>query len=146
MKNPDFLRIMLFGFLLLPVTLSGTYALANDGARIYAENCASCHGANGEGQANWKTPDADGTLRAPPHDVTGHTWHHADSMLFDYSKYGGAAWLEKNGITGVKSGMPAFKDILSDEEIRQVLGFIKSLWPEKPANYQKRLSAQDAAR
>jgi mono/diheme cytochrome c family protein len=24
------------------------------GARVYAENCASCHGANLEGQPNWR--------------------------------------------------------------------------------------------
>lgn len=77
--------------------------------------------------------------------MTGHSWHHSDSLLFDYSKYGGSESLKKMGIKGVKSGMPAFKDKLSDDEIRQVLNFIKSLWPERSANYQKRLSAQDKA-
>lgn len=132
------------GVMLAAVGFSGM-ASASDGARLYAENCASCHGAKGEGQENWKAPNADGSMRAPPHDVTGHTWHHADSLLFDYSKYGGAAALKKMGITGVKSGMPGFEDSLSDAQIRQVLDFIKSLWPEKPASYQKRLSAQDKA-
>ncbi|WP_370644306.1 c-type cytochrome [Ruegeria sp. SCSIO 43209] len=35
------------------------------GAVLYAENCASCHGANLEGQQDWQTPDPDGVLRAP---------------------------------------------------------------------------------
>ena len=26
------------------------------GAQLYAENCASCHGAALEGEANWRTP------------------------------------------------------------------------------------------
>ena len=43
------------------------------GQSLYADNCASCHGANLEGQPNWQSPDADGVLPAPPHDGTGHT-------------------------------------------------------------------------
>ena len=43
------------------------------GAQLYAENCASCHGANLEGQADWRSPGPDGRLPAPPHDETGHT-------------------------------------------------------------------------
>ena len=52
------------------------------GKEIYAANCASCHGDNLEGQPNWRSPDADGYLPAPPHDKSGHTWHHPDAMLF----------------------------------------------------------------
>ena len=31
-----------------------------EGALLYADNCASCHGANLEGQPEWRTPGADG--------------------------------------------------------------------------------------
>jgi mono/diheme cytochrome c family protein len=125
-------------------TLAVTMAMASEnGAVLYSENCASCHGANLEGQEDWKAPNPDGTLKAPPHDVSGHTWHHPDSMLFNYTKYGGAVTLKQMGIKGLKSGMPGFKEQFSDAQIWEILDFIKSYWPEKPANYQKKLTAQD---
>ncbi len=94
------------------------------GEDIYAENCAACHGASLEGEANWQVKKSDGTLPAPPHNDTGHTWHHDDRLLFDYTKLGGAGMLPKN----IKSGMPAFAGTLSDEKIWAVLSFIKSKW------------------
>lgn len=95
------------------------------GQQIYGENCAGCHGANLQGQENWRVRKADGRLRAPPHDQTGHTWHHADSQLFRMTKYGPA---ESAGGSN-QSDMPAFADILSDGQIIAVLSYIKSRWP-----------------
>lgn len=100
------------------------------GAELYAVNCASCHGANLKGEADWQTPKSDGTLPAPPHNEDGHTWHHSDRLLFAYIKLGGAEALAQDGVAGFKSGMPAFESVLSDEEIEAVLDFIKSNWPE----------------
>ena len=48
------------------------------GKTVYTANCAACHGANLEGQANWRERLDNGRLPAPPHDKTGHTWHHPD--------------------------------------------------------------------
>jgi mono/diheme cytochrome c family protein len=92
----------------------------------YARACASCHGANLEGQPGWKTKSPDGRYPAPPHNQSGHTWHHPDRVLFDITKFGGQA----TGPAGFLSGMPAFKDLLSDAEIVAILAFIKSSWPE----------------
>ena len=94
------------------------------GEGVYTENCASCHGANLEGEANWQVKKSDGTLPAPPHNDSGHTWHHDDKLLFGYTKFGGAGMLPKD----IKSGMPAFGNTLSDEKIWAVLSFIKSKW------------------
>lgn len=102
--------------------------LAN-GQDLYAQHCASCHGVNLEGQSNWQTPDENGVLPAPPHDVTGHTWHHDDQLLFDYTKLGGAETLATRGIEDFNSGMPGFEGTLTDEDIRDVLGYIRSTWP-----------------
>ena len=102
-------------------------SLVRLGQNIYSENCASCHGINLEGQKNWQNRDDEGYLPAPPHDETGHTWHHPDEYLFQMTKYG----IEK--IIGKKypNNMPAYKDILSDEEILASLSFIKSTWSRK---------------
>src|SRR5689334_2039697 len=88
------------------------------GQRIYAEHCAACHGDRLQGQPNWQTRKPDGKLPAPPHDASGHTWHHSDQQLFDLTKHGIEAL-----VPGYKSDMPAFAERLSDGEIRAVLAY-----------------------
>ncbi len=95
------------------------------GSQLYAEHCAVCHGENLEGESDWKIAHEDGSLPAPPHDQSGHTWHHGDELLFNYTKKGGAAIVPE----GFKSAMPGFGDALSDREIWDILAFIKSTWP-----------------
>src|ERR1700757_2322872 len=58
------------------------------GRVVYAQQCASCHGENLEGQPNWRVRLPNGRLPAPPHDATGHTWHHGDKELFSMIKTG----------------------------------------------------------
>ncbi len=111
------------------------------GQVVYAENCAGCHGVNLEGQANWRIQLADGTLPAPPHDTTGHTWHHDDGLLFDYTKLGGEAAMAARGVTGFASGMPAFGDVLTDAQINDVWAYIKSTWTDRERNVQAERSA-----
>jgi len=114
----------------------------SSGEQLYAESCASCHGANLEGQPDWRTKGPDGKLPAPPHDKTGHTWHHSDSVLFNYTKLGGTELMKQQGLD-FDSGMPGFGDILSDDEIQSILEFIKSTWPERERRIQaERTSAE----
>jgi mono/diheme cytochrome c family protein len=113
-----------------------------EGKTLYATNCAVCHGANLEGQENWRTPGEDGRLLAPPHDESGHTWHHGDKLLFDYTKLGGKALMAQQGVE-FDSGMPGFGDQLTDAEIRNVLAYIKSTWPERVQAVQAERSAAE---
>ncbi|MGC1505023.1 MAG: cytochrome c [Sulfitobacter sp.] len=106
------------------------------GQSLYAEDCASCHGANLEGQPNWRSPGADGVLPAPPHDGTGHTWHHDDDLLFEYTKLGGKAALAVRGISGFNSGMPSFSQTLTDDEIWNILAYIRSTWSDREREVQ----------
>jgi mono/diheme cytochrome c family protein len=122
-------------------TASGTDAnnatLVAEGKQVYAAQCAACHGANLEGQPNWQTPLADGSYPAPPHDASGHTWHHNDRYLFETVRYGGQALAPP----GMKNGMPAFPQ-LSDQQIWAVLSYIKSTWPPEIQAAQSQLPAQ----
>lgn len=102
-------------------------ALLVQGAGVYAENCASCHGADLKGEKDWRKGNPDGTLKAPPHDETGHTWHHKDELLFRVTKYGTAKGV---GLEDFKSNMPAFEGTLSDQEIIAALSWIKAQWPD----------------
>lgn len=98
------------------------------GEALYSDYCAACHGANLEGQvANWQERDADGYLPAPPHDETGHTWHHPDEQLFLITKHGTEAMI---GGT-YRSNMQGFGDVLADDDLRAVLAYIKSTWPRR---------------
>nr|WP_298687625.1 cytochrome c [uncultured Dongia sp.] len=110
-------------------------ALVALGSDIYRKHCAACHGASLEGQPNWKEWLPNGKLPAPPHDASGHTWHHADQQLVDITKYGFAKFA---GPT-YQTDMPKFEGTLSDEEIRAVVGFIKSTWPERERAAQERI-------
>jgi mono/diheme cytochrome c family protein len=106
------------------------------GRVVYAEHCASCHGGSLQGQPNWRERKPDGRLPAPPHDDTGHTWHHADEQLFRITKGGVKPPLAPEGY---ESDMPSFDGVLMDEEIWAVLSFIKSTWSEKSRAYQERI-------
>jgi len=106
------------------------------GRQVYADQCATCHGADLAGQPDWRTPLPSGRLPAPPHDASGHTWHHSDEILFRIVREGTAAIVGG----GYESDMPGFADALSDAEIRAVLDYIKSTWPEHERIYQSEIS------
>jgi mono/diheme cytochrome c family protein len=103
----------------------GDPKVVSRGHEIYAEHCASCHGAHLEGEANWRQRKPSGRLPAPPHDATGHTWHHPDQQLFELTKHGPSALVGGD----YESDMPGYEGSLDDDEIVAVLSFIKSTWP-----------------
>lgn len=94
------------------------------GRGIYAEACASCHGASLEGQLNWRQRLPNGRWPAPPLEASGQAWRHADRVLFAITKEGPGAYPP-----GYETDMPAFGQRLTDEEIAATLAFVKSAWP-----------------
>jgi len=107
------------------------------GKKVYMRFCSYCHGKKLEGQPNWFKPNANGKMPAPPHDETGHTWHHADIVLFELTKYG---MVPPHADEGYQSDMPAFKETLKDEDIWAVLAFIKSRWPSENLDFQIKIN------
>ncbi|WGW04948.1 c-type cytochrome [Tropicibacter oceani] len=108
------------------------------GQQVYADFCASCHGAELEGQPDWRVADADGYLPAPPHDETGHTWHHPDTLLVQIVTHGTEALA---GGT-YKSNMMGFAETLSEDEILNVLAYIKSTWPQEVIDMHNGMNAR----
>ena len=95
------------------------------GKTVYVQHCASCHGMKLEGQPDWRRKLANGRMPAPPHDDSGHTWHHPDDVLFGITKHG---LVPPYAPRGYESDMPAFAGQLSDDEIRSVLAYIAAHW------------------
>ena len=109
------------------------------GARVYQSHCASCHGARLEGQPNWRERGPDGRLPAPPHDESGHTWHHPDEVLFRITKHGVASVVNMKDYA---SAMPVYDGVLTDEEIVAVLSWIKAQWPQAARERQEQVNRQ----
>lgn len=106
------------------------------GQAVYQAHCAQCHGAKLEGEPDWRIRRPTGELPAPPHDESGHTWHHADEYLFGVTKHGLARYAPPD----YKTAMPSFVGILSDAQIRAVIAYIKSTWPDHIRARQAELS------
>jgi mono/diheme cytochrome c family protein len=129
-------------------SLSGERSLADPenaeqvarGKPLYDRHCASCHGARLEGQPNWQEKLPTGRMPAPPHDASGHTWHHPDSMLFGMTKLGLIPG--KYAPPKYESDMPAFGGALSDDEIWAVLAYIKSSWPREVRKAQLEMTRE----
>ncbi|MBW6506324.1 MAG: cytochrome c [Rhodobacteraceae bacterium] len=109
------------------------------GREVYAGFCAACHGAKLEGQPDWKRPGPSGRYPAPPHDPSGHTWHHSDTVLAQIIYWGTEAMVGN----GYQSDMPGFKDIIPEDDILAVLSFIKSTWPAREAAFQRQITEQN---
>ncbi|MBA4741694.1 MAG: cytochrome c [Azoarcus sp.] len=114
------------------------------GTEVYRSHCAACHGANLEGQPGWQTRRADGRMAAPPHDESGHTWHHPDAVLLGITQYGLVPG--KYAPPGYESDMPAFGGVLDDAEIRAVLAYIKSTWGPRERAAQEKIDRDFRAR
>jgi mono/diheme cytochrome c family protein len=123
----------------------GTIRLATDDAAVlakgeanYRQQCAACHGAQLQGQPRWRERDASGRLPAPPHDASGHTWHHPDEVLFRITKYGVA---KAANLQDYDSAMPAYEGVLGDDDIVAVLSWIKAQWPAAIRAQQEEVNA-----
>ena len=109
---------------------------------VYLANCASSHGAKLQGQPNWREPLPDGGYPAPPHDGSGHTWRHSDRQLFEATKFGGGF----SAAPGSVSHMPAFENVLSDDEIWATIAFVKNWWPDGLKARQRMLNHMNSQR
>jgi len=107
-----------------------------EGERVYLQHCASCHGVDLRGEPTWQRRDVNGLLPAPPHDSSGHTWHHDDQMLFEFVKYGPQRFAGAD----YQSKMPAYAEVLPDRAIWAVLAYIKSTWPDEIIRRHNRFS------
>lgn len=118
--------------------------LVMTGKPLYEQHCAACHGVSMAGQPNWRQRMANGRLPAPPHDDSGHTWHHSDQVLLNITLNGLVP-----GITappGYQSDMPAYRDILSEQQARAILAYIKTFWSDASLKAQMDITRREQSR
>ncbi len=109
------------------------------GRELYQTHCATCHGAKAEGAPNWQKADVQGNYPPPPHDDSGHTWHHPDRVLYEIIHDGFADPLRP----GSPLRMPAFGDKLDDAEVRMLIAYFKSLWSAEHRAFQWEVTLED---
>lgn len=95
------------------------------GEQVYQQNCAVCHGEQGEGHA--------AVAQAPALNGREHSWHHPDGQLQEIILIGGVE-------------MPSFQDELSNEEVAAVIRYFQSLWRADQLRAQQVSSAQNPLR
>lgn len=106
---------------------------SSQGEELYQQYCSSCHRADLSGDPDWKTRNEDGSYPPPPHDSSGHTWHHSDQVLLA---------IIRDGSDFPESRMPSFRDKLSDDDIGAILEFFKAGWGPEEKEYQQQLNEQ----
>lgn len=94
--------------------IKATSASVARGKKIYAANCASCHGANGAGDG-----PASAALNPKPADLATMAPQHPPGDL---------AWKIENG----RGTMPPWKDTLKPTQIWDVVNYLQSLAAPKP--------------
>lgn len=99
-----------------------TEAQVQKGARVFAANCAVCHGDRAQAEDTWRQRLPDGKFPPPPLNGTAHAWHHPLFELREIIKYGSDPAL---------GNMPAWGHILSDAEIDAAIAWFQSLWPHE---------------
>lgn len=127
MVGAGFLLLLIYGILnnsRLAEPLASASVIGN-GAQIYSDNCAVCHGENGEGHASIPL--------APALNDREHAWHHSDGRLQELILRGGIE-------------MPAFEDILEDQEVVAVIRFFQTWWLAGQLENQQTISESDPLR
>jgi len=95
--------------------------ILEQGRTLFLKNCSPCHGKKAQGTTEWRKPGPDGQYLPPPLNGSAHTWHHSTDILLEVIKDG----------TVPEGNMPSWEGKLSDNEIKSIISWIQTLWPDK---------------
>lgn len=117
------MRVLLLAAILLLAApaLAQQRGDAKKGRELYMEKCVLCHGAQGEGW-DWKKKVEKPPIPVP--DLAREAPNRSDQFLFDVVKDGGEA-------VGQTRFMPPFGFQLSDQEVWDLIAYLRSLGKKK---------------
>ena len=117
MKKVTIASMALTMMLALPAGVGFAQGNTTKGKGLFDKNCASCHGAGGKGDGA-----AAAALNPKPKDLSDNKYMAGlkDEQLIEVVKKGGAA-------VGKSPLMPAFGAALKDQNVQDVVAFIRSL-------------------
>ncbi len=99
--------------------LAGDAQAIAEGAKLYQANCSSCHGASGQGDG-----PAAGGLEPKPRNLAMEQSSLDDAYLFWRISEGGL-------MEPFRSVMPAWKGLLDEQQIWQIISFLRTLPPQQ---------------
>src|SRR5260370_25258353 len=99
---------------------SDVKADASPGEKVFAKHCAVCHGPDGKGNG-----PAAPSMKPRPRDFTAGEYKYKTTPQGSPPADDDLARVVKQGL--IASGMPYFSDVLSEDEIRDVVRHIKGL-------------------
>lgn len=141
------LMVVALAALGLPISLRSQYlahafhADVKHGQQIYDTSCAACHGRDGKGTPRsisaFKRPDT-----FPDFTRCDQTTAEVDAAYRDVIEHGGPS-------RGFSQIMPAFGEVLSDSDIRDVIAYLRSFcrnphWPRGELNLPRALVTEKA--
>lgn len=97
-------------------------AVLSLGQAVFQQHCSGCHGAQAQGDPNWRKRKPDGKYPPPPLNGSGHAWHHSRAMLHE---------MIRTGSRPGEGDMPAWQGKLTGDEIDAVISWFQSLWPDQ---------------
>lgn len=97
------------------------------GRTVYYQHCAYCHGDYLEGQADWDLAYPNGGRPPVPLDISGPAPLHTEDLIYKIIKEGG----QSVSPASYRNNMPAYQNVLNEQEIWAVIAFMVDQWPER---------------
>lgn len=117
---------------IVPVT---TPIASHPGEINYNLYCAHCHGYDGSGQHRDTIENTMslGMHTVPPHDSTGHTWQHPDTLLVKVIQEGVDNPLDHYI-------MPGFGAQLNEQQILDIIDYMRRWWTDEQREFQEQVT------
>lgn len=112
-----FNKVRTISFIILSVLLASDVSFATDGENIYQAHCARCHGDTGAGEGPASTMQ-----RPRPRDFTSGEYKFKSTPDTTLPTQQDIVVLVRDG--NLRSSMPPFKNILTDQEIEAVSAYV----------------------
>lgn len=107
-----------------------------NGAKLYQENCAQCHGPEAQGHPDWERGRKEGFAAAPPLNGTGTEVKLSQAQMIH---------IIRNGVTRDDAlVMPAWQGRVADRDLEDIIAWYQALWSGEVYNKWRRANVEGA--